>query len=63
MFMEKYGQLSQNYPSYPFLSGALGNSRQKDFNPIALRKAKIEYNFGHSECNRVNVILNSIQSP
>ena len=24
------------------------------FNPIALRKAKIVYNFGLSECNRVN---------
>ena len=24
------------------------------FNPIALRKAKIIYNFGLSECNRVN---------
>ena len=23
------------------------------FNPIALRKAKIVYNFGFSECNRV----------
>ena len=26
-----------------------------DFNPIALRKAKIVYNFGLSECNRVKV--------
>ena len=25
-----------------------------DLNPIALRMAKIVYNFGHSECNRVN---------
>ena len=24
------------------------------FNPFALRKAKIVYNFGVSECNRVN---------
>ena len=24
-------------------------------NPIALRKSKIVYNFGFSECNRVNV--------
>ena len=24
-------------------------------NPIALRKAKIVYNFGLSECNRVNL--------
>ena len=26
------------------------------FNPIALRKAKIVYNFGLSECNRVKVL-------
>ena len=26
------------------------------FNPIALRKAKIAYNFGLSECNRVNAL-------
>ena len=26
-------------------------------NPIALRKAKIAYNFGHSECNRVNLVI------
>ena len=25
------------------------------FNPIALRKAKIVYNFGLSECDRVNI--------
>ena len=30
------------------------------FNPIALRKAKIVYNFGLSECNRVNVIFQSL---
>ena len=30
------------------------------FNPIALRKIKIAYNFGLSECNRVNGFLNSI---
>ena len=29
----------------------LGNA--KSYNPIALRKAKIVYNFGLSECNRV----------
>ena len=27
------------------------------FNPIALRRAKIVYNFGLSECNRVNTVL------
>ena len=26
-------------------------------NPIALRKAKIAYNFGLSECNRVNPVV------
>ena len=26
------------------------------FNPVALRKAKIVYNFGLSECNRVNTL-------
>ena len=26
------------------------------FNPTALRKDKIAYNFGHSECNRVNSV-------
>ena len=26
------------------------------FNPIALRKAKIAYNFGLSECNRVKAV-------
>ena len=29
--------------------------RQQLFNPPALRKAKIAYNFGLSECNRVKV--------
>ena len=29
---------------------------QMIFNPTALRKAKIVYNFGLSECNRVKVI-------
>ena len=28
------------------------------FNPIALRKAKIAYNSGLSECNRVKLLLN-----
>ena len=27
------------------------------FNSVALRKAKIVYNFGFSECNRVNKFL------
>ena len=27
------------------------------FNPFALRKAKIVYNFGLSECNRVNKVI------
>ena len=29
-----------------------------NFNPIALKKAKIAYNFGLSGCNRVNTLLN-----
>ena len=29
-------------------------------NPVALRKAKIVYNFGLSECNRVKTHLNSL---
>ena len=28
-------------------------SHKRDLNPIALRRAKIAYNFGLSECNRV----------
>ena len=32
-----------------------------DSNPIALRKAKIVYNFGLSECNRVNCSIFSLQ--
>ena len=28
-------------------------NRTGDINPIALRKAKIAYNFGLSECNRI----------
>ena len=31
------------------------------FNPIALRKAKIVYNFGLSECNRVKVFVVGIK--
>ena len=34
-------------------------SQYKGFNPIALRKAKIVYNFGLSECNRVNYGMQS----
>ena len=30
---------------------------ETDINPIALRKAKIVYNFGLSECNRVKLII------
>ena len=30
-------------------------------NPVALRKAKIVYNFGLSECIRVNVRYNKLQ--
>ena len=34
----------------------LYNDRYRIINPIALRKAKIVYNFGLSECNKVNII-------
>ena len=38
-----------------FLHGLLSNLPHTfKINPIALRKAKIVYNFGLSECNRVN---------
>ena len=37
-----------------------GNHIQCSFNPITLRKAKIVYNFGLSECNRVNYFEQSI---
>ena len=30
------------------------NGELEFINPVALRKAKIVYNFGLSECNRVN---------
>ena len=33
------------------------------FNPIAHRKAKIAYNFGHSECNRVKHVPGHNLSP
>ena len=33
--------------------GKNGKEQAKQRNPIALRKAKIVYNFGLSECNRV----------
>ena len=31
------------------------------FNPTALRKAKVAYNFGLSECNRVKILLTTIK--
>ena len=34
----------------------LAGRRSECFNPIALRKAKIVYNLGLSECNRIKVI-------
>ena len=37
------GAMYQFYPPYAF------------FNPIALRKAKVAYNFGLSECNRASI--------
>ena len=36
--------------------GSLGGEKKHYFNPIALRKAKILYNFGPSECSRVKMV-------
>ena len=33
------------------------------FNPIAVRKAKIVYNFGLSECNRVKIPGDGVSFP
>ena len=33
----------------------ISNSKWNVLNPITLRKAKIVYNFGLSECNRVKI--------
>ena len=32
-----------------------------EFSPVALRKAKIAYNFGPSECNRVKALMTLFQ--
>ena len=39
----------------------LGTSIPTKFNPIALRKAKIVYNFGLSECKRVKTKMEILQ--
>ena len=36
---------------------------KRDFNHIALRKTKIAYNFGLSECNRVKKFVNVLSVP
>ena len=37
--------------------GTLNPSSLTHINPIALRKAKIVFNFGLSECSRVNILI------
>ena len=39
------------------------NDNVSSINPIALRKVKIVYNFGLSECNRINKVSNCPQEP
>ena len=42
----------------------IGDNQRGLFNPIALREAKIIYNFGLSECNKVKVKqLESVPTP
>ena len=41
------------------LRNLIGATSIEPFNPITLRKAKIVYNFGLSECNRVKNKLHS----
>ena len=38
------------------------NGKNSLLNSIALRKAKIAYNFGLSECSRVNELISSFVS-
>ena len=38
------------------MSTTMQENKPEVFNPIALRKAKIIYNFGLSECNRVKLL-------
>ena len=48
-------------PHYSCLiEGVLMRGHNIHFNPIALRKAKIVYNFGISECNRVKVKIRKV---
>ena len=44
--------LTENNISFQCIQN-LSHAKEKLFNPIALRKAKIVYNFGLSECNRL----------
>ena len=45
----KYGFIVSTYD----ITESVTDANISHFNPIALRKAKIVYNFGLSECNRV----------
>ena len=63
VFIQENEKLSLNYLCYSLPSAALHIIKfSKDaagiFNPFALRKAKIVYNFGLSECKRVKICPN-----
>ena len=45
-----------------FLCASKPFQKGQQFNPIALRKTKIAYNFGHSECIRVKERLDPIET-
>ena len=48
--------LKQIHSLYQSRLTLLHKKAKTAYNPTALRKAKIAYNFGLSECNRVNII-------
>ena len=59
-----YKVRNQNWPYQPTLAGCVISQNYLTlsgvlhffiFNPTALRKAKIVYNFGLSECNRIKL--------
>ena len=63
ILIEKYGALVNAFVHAVFLCKVINLKRLcslskevsfNQFNPVALRKAKIVYNFGLSECSRVN---------
>ena len=48
-------QSPQSKKSQPFLCTPLESHNLNQLNPNALRMAKTQWSFGHSECNRVKV--------